>query len=112
MATAGARLRRLVAAAAPMLRIPCALPDLPTPPPPAPVLEAPALALPARGAAMDLMAVPKKKYILLYKKGTRNGPKALKPIPVIVRCRCCGRVKLPHFYCCSGERGNPDSSSS
>jgi large subunit ribosomal protein L32 len=22
-----------------------------------------------------------------YKKGLRNGPKALKPVPVIVRCR-------------------------
>ncbi|OEL28976.1 hypothetical protein BAE44_0010000 [Dichanthelium oligosanthes] len=114
-------------------------------------MENPALALPARGAAMDLMAVPKKK-VSKYKKGLRNGPKALKPVPVIVRCslghwwktigpvllkkeitkfiflfvpflhyaaavylvpcRCCGRVKLPHFYCCSGERGNPDSSSS
>ncbi|KAG2538188.1 hypothetical protein PVAP13_9NG313200 [Panicum virgatum] len=68
------------------LRLPCALPALPTPPLPAPVLEAPALALAARAAAMDLMAVPKKK-VSKYKKGLRNGPKALKPIPVIVRCR-------------------------
>ncbi|RCV42985.1 hypothetical protein SETIT_9G259800v2 [Setaria italica] len=111
MAAAGAWLRRVPAAAPAMPRIPCALPALPTPPPPAPVLEAPALALPARGAFMDLMAVPKKK-VSKYKKGLRNGPKALKPVPVIVRCRCCGRVKLPHFYCCRGERGNPDSSSS
>lgn len=21
-------------------------------------------------------------------------------------CRSCGQVKLPHFYCCSGDRGN------
>ncbi|CAN6283174.1 unnamed protein product, partial [Urochloa humidicola] len=108
MAAAGAWLRR---AAAAVPRIPFTLPAIPTPAPPAPVLEAPALALPAGGAAMDLMAVPKKK-VSKYKKGLRNGPKALKPVPVIVRCRCCGRVKLPHFYCCSGERGNPDSSSS
>ncbi|KNA18820.1 hypothetical protein SOVF_066860 [Spinacia oleracea] len=51
---------------------------------------------------MDLMAVPKKK-ISKYKRGLRNGPKALKPTPVIVRCKSCGRVKLPHFYCCSGR---------
>uniref|UniRef100_A0A803MMV9 Large ribosomal subunit protein bL32m n=1 Tax=Chenopodium quinoa TaxID=63459 RepID=A0A803MMV9_CHEQI len=38
-----------------------------------------------------------------YKRGIRNGPKALKPTPVIVRCKGCGRVKLPHFYCCSGR---------
>uniref|UniRef100_J3LKE8 Large ribosomal subunit protein bL32m n=1 Tax=Oryza brachyantha TaxID=4533 RepID=J3LKE8_ORYBR len=65
----------------------------------------------AVGGGMELMAVPKKK-VSKYKKGLRNGPKVLKPVPVIVRCRCCGRVKLPHFYCCSGERGNPGDSSS
>ncbi|EEF39967.1 uncharacterized protein LOC8281843 [Ricinus communis] len=57
------------------------------------------------GGSMDLMAVPKKK-VSRHKRGIRNGPKALKPTPVIIRCRSCGRVKLPHFYCCSGERGN------
>ncbi|KMZ69633.1 hypothetical protein ZOSMA_20G01110 [Zostera marina] len=56
------------------------------------------------GGSMELMAVPKKK-VSKYKKKLRNGPKALKPVPVIVRCLACGRVKLPHFYCCSGERG-------
>ncbi|ESQ34305.1 hypothetical protein EUTSA_v10009076mg [Eutrema salsugineum] len=56
--------------------------------------------------SMELMAVPKKK-VSKHKRGIRNGPKALKPIPVIIRCRSCGRVKLPHFYCCSGERVNP-----
>ncbi|XP_021752875.1 uncharacterized protein LOC110718352 [Chenopodium quinoa] len=54
------------------------------------------------GGFMDLMAVPKKK-VSKYKRGIRNGPKALKPTPVIVRCKGCGRVKLPHFYCCSGR---------
>ncbi|XP_028798457.1 uncharacterized protein LOC114753919 [Neltuma alba] len=54
---------------------------------------------------MELMAVPKKK-VSRHKRGIRNGPKALKPIPVIVRCRSCGRVKLPHFFCCSGNRIN------
>ncbi|KAK4769764.1 hypothetical protein SAY87_030296 [Trapa incisa] len=53
------------------------------------------------GGSMELMAVPKKKTTP-HKKGIRNGPKALKPVPVIIRCRSCGRVKLPHFYCCSG----------
>ncbi|KAK9064614.1 hypothetical protein SSX86_015996 [Deinandra increscens subsp. villosa] len=53
--------------------------------------------------SMDLMAVPKKKTSP-HKRGIRNGPKALKPIPVIIRCKVCGRVKLPHFYCCSGLR--------
>ncbi|KAK9276345.1 hypothetical protein L1049_005877 [Liquidambar formosana] len=57
------------------------------------------------GGSMELMAVPKKK-VSRHKRGIRNGPKALKPIPVIIRCKGCGRVKLPHFYCCSGIRGN------
>ncbi|CAH8390163.1 unnamed protein product [Eruca vesicaria subsp. sativa] len=57
--------------------------------------------------SMDLMAVPKKK-VSKHKRGIRNGPKALKPIPLIIRCRSCGRVKLPHFFCCSGERVNPN----
>ncbi|KFK44589.1 hypothetical protein AALP_AA1G278300 [Arabis alpina] len=56
--------------------------------------------------SMELMAVPKKK-VSKSRRGIRNGPKALKPTPVIIRCRSCGRVKLPHFYCCSGERVNP-----
>ncbi|XP_044488416.1 uncharacterized protein LOC123213120 [Mangifera indica] len=55
------------------------------------------------GGSMELMAVPKKK-VSPHKKGIRNGPKALKPVPVIIRCKSCGRVKLPHFFCCSGER--------
>ncbi|XP_048141101.1 uncharacterized protein LOC125316544 isoform X1 [Rhodamnia argentea] len=59
------------------------------------------------GGAMELMAVPKKK-VSRHKKGIRNGPKALKPVPVIVRSTVCGRVKLPHFYCCSGDRGRTD----
>ncbi|KAG1330814.1 hypothetical protein COCNU_02G007820 [Cocos nucifera] len=57
------------------------------------------------GSSMELMAVPKKK-VSHHKKGLRNGPKALKPVPVIIRCKSCGRVKLPHFYCCSGDRGS------
>ncbi|KAJ8768226.1 hypothetical protein K2173_021166 [Erythroxylum novogranatense] len=57
------------------------------------------------GGPMELMAVPKKK-VSPHKRGIRNGPKALKPTPVIIRCKSCGRVKLPHFYCCSGDRGN------
>ncbi|PQQ09315.1 uncharacterized protein Pyn_10188 [Prunus yedoensis var. nudiflora] len=57
------------------------------------------------GGSMELMAVPKRKTSP-HKRGIRNGPKALKPVPVIIRCRACGRVKLPHFFCCSGDRGN------
>ncbi|KAJ4916578.1 Ribosomal L32p protein family [Raphanus sativus] len=60
----------------------------------------------AFSGSMELMAVPKKK-VSKHKRGIRNGPKALKPVPVIIRCRSCGRVKLPHFFCCSGERVNP-----
>ncbi|CAN8291582.1 unnamed protein product [Cochlearia groenlandica] len=60
----------------------------------------------ALSGSMELMAVPKKK-VSKHKRGIRNGPKALKPHPVIIRCRSCGRVKLPHFFCCSGERPNP-----
>ncbi|KAL5218617.1 hypothetical protein ABZP36_019301 [Zizania latifolia] len=105
---------RRAAAAAVAPRLPSGFPLLPTPPP-APLAESQSLVLPGLGAAvsdsMELMAVPKKK-VSKYKKGLRNGPKALKPVPVIVRCRCCGRVKLPHFYCCSGERGNSGDSSS
>ncbi|XWS34132.1 hypothetical protein CRYUN_Cryun21dG0013900 [Craigia yunnanensis] len=56
------------------------------------------------GGSMELMAVPKKK-VSRHKRGIRNGPKALKPVPVIIRCKSCGRVKLPHFFCCSGDRG-------
>ncbi|XP_062149891.1 uncharacterized protein LOC133858437 isoform X2 [Alnus glutinosa] len=37
------------------------------------------------GGSMELMAVPKKKTSP-HKRGIRNGPKALKPIPVIMRC--------------------------
>ncbi|XP_024023646.1 uncharacterized protein LOC21402981 [Morus notabilis] len=55
--------------------------------------------------SMELMAVPKRK-VSPHKRGIRNGPKALKPTPVIIRCKSCGRVKLPHFYCCSGDGGN------
>ncbi|KAL4195632.1 hypothetical protein AMTRI_Chr05g74220 [Amborella trichopoda] len=54
--------------------------------------------------SIQLMAVPKKK-VTPHKKRIRNGPKALKPVPVIMRCKSCGRVKLPHFFCCSGDRG-------
>ncbi|KAL6513929.1 hypothetical protein OROHE_019385 [Orobanche hederae] len=36
--------------------------------------------------AMELMAVPKKK-VSRHKRGIRNGPKALKPVPVIIRCK-------------------------
>ncbi|GMN41901.1 hypothetical protein TIFTF001_011121 [Ficus carica] len=57
------------------------------------------------GGSMELMAVPKKK-VSRHKKKIRNAAKALKPIPVIIRCKSCGQVKLPHFYCCSGDRGN------
>ncbi|CAH1431549.1 unnamed protein product [Lactuca virosa] len=63
--------------------------------------------------SMELMAVPKKKTSP-HKRGIRNGPRALKPIPVIIRCKVCGRVKLPHFFCCSGLRdtnGQNDSTS-
>ncbi|KAH8496632.1 hypothetical protein H0E87_019393 [Populus deltoides] len=56
------------------------------------------------GGSMELMAVPKRK-VTPHKRGIRNGPKALKPTPVIIRCKSCGQVKLPHFYCCSGDRG-------
>ncbi|KAG5066014.1 hypothetical protein GLYMA_04G115800v4 [Glycine max] len=36
--------------------------------------------------SMELMAVPKRK-VSPHKRGIRNGPKALKPIPVIVLCK-------------------------
>ncbi|CAA2975364.1 ribosomal L32 [Olea europaea subsp. europaea] len=58
------------------------------------------------GGPMELMAVPKRK-VSPHKRGIRNGPKALKPVPVIIRCKVCGQVKLPHFFCCSGIKPNP-----
>ncbi|CAJ2667025.1 uncharacterized protein LOC123911429 [Trifolium pratense] len=54
------------------------------------------------GGSLELMAVPKRKTSP-HKRGIRNGPKALKPVPVLVLCKGCGRVRLPHFYCCSGK---------
>ncbi|KAL0538870.1 hypothetical protein IC582_023037 [Cucumis melo] len=59
--------------------------------------------------SMELMAVPKKK-VSPHKRRIRNAPKALKPIPVIIRCKGCGKVKLPHYYCCSGRPGEQDNS--
>ncbi|MBA0548011.1 hypothetical protein Golob_019135 [Gossypium lobatum] len=41
---------------------------------------------PLGGGSMELMAVPKKK-VSRHKRGIRNGPKALKPVPVIIRCK-------------------------
>ncbi|XP_052184544.1 uncharacterized protein LOC127796435 [Diospyros lotus] len=71
----------------------------------------PSFSLGCGGGSMELMAVPKKK-VSPHKRGIRNGPRALKPIPVIIRCKSCGRVKLPHFFCCSGDRGNTGERSS
>ncbi|KAH0674859.1 hypothetical protein KY285_022660 [Solanum tuberosum] len=65
---------------------------------------------PFLGGSMELMAVPKKK-VSPHKRGIRNGPKALKPVPVIMRCKVCGRVKLPHFFCCSGIKPGDENSS-
>ncbi|XP_055810035.1 uncharacterized protein LOC129880153 [Solanum dulcamara] len=65
---------------------------------------------PFLGGSMELMAVPKKKTSP-HKRGIRNGPKALKPVPVIMRCKVCGRVKLPHFFCCSGIKPGDENSS-
>ncbi|KAJ4850740.1 hypothetical protein Tsubulata_019305 [Turnera subulata] len=50
------------------------------------------------GGSMELMAVPKKK-VSKHKRGIRNGPKALKPIPVIIRCRLAFlQPLLPIFF--------------
>ncbi|KAH0919802.1 hypothetical protein HID58_027462, partial [Brassica napus] len=27
---------------------------------------------------------------------------------MIIGCRSCGRVKVPHFYCCRGASAIPD----
>ncbi|KAK7274665.1 hypothetical protein RIF29_15762 [Crotalaria pallida] len=70
-----------------------------SPQPVLPELSSPSFSL---GGSMELMAVPKKK-VSPHKRGIRNGPKALKPIPVIVQCKSCGRVRLPHYYCCGGK---------
>ncbi|KAF9605887.1 hypothetical protein IFM89_020396 [Coptis chinensis] len=67
-------------------------------------LEMPSFEFGNNIGSMELMAVSKRK-VSKHKRGIRNEPRALKPIPVIMRCKSCGRVKLPHFYCCSGDRG-------
>ncbi|KAG6398219.1 hypothetical protein SASPL_139674 [Salvia splendens] len=41
---------------------------------------------PFSGGAMELMAVPKRK-VSPHRRGIRNGPKALKPVPVIIKCK-------------------------
>ncbi|CAI5469314.1 unnamed protein product [Closterium sp. Yama58-4] len=52
----------------------------------------------------EVMAVPKRK-VTPSRRGIRNGPKALKAVPVVVRCLSCGCVKLQHQYCCKdGDR--------
>lgn len=61
--------------------------------------------------SMQLMAVPKRK-VTPHRKGIRNGPKALKPAPLIMRCKSCGRVKLPHFFCCTGDKINEERDNS
>ncbi|KAK7301880.1 hypothetical protein RJT34_12757 [Clitoria ternatea] len=54
------------------------------------------------GGSMELMAVPKKK-VSPHKRGIRNGLNALNPVPVLVLCKSCGCVRLPHFFCCGGK---------
>ncbi|KAM0986357.1 hypothetical protein ACFX13_013795 [Malus domestica] len=50
------------------------------------------------GGSMELMAVPKRKTSP-HKRGIRNGPKALKPVPVIVRCSFVRDIRDPeHPY--------------
>ncbi|RYR64451.1 hypothetical protein Ahy_A03g010560 isoform B [Arachis hypogaea] len=51
------------------------------------------------GGSLELMAVPKKK-ISKHKRGIRNGPKALKPTPVIVLCneQLCGVVAVSSVH--------------
>ncbi|KAI7996367.1 TORTIFOLIA1-like protein 3 [Camellia lanceoleosa] len=48
------------------------------------------------GGSMELMAVPKRKVI-----SSSNFLLAFHKVQL-----SCGRVKLPHFYCCSGDREN------
>ncbi|MCO5559572.1 hypothetical protein L7F22_013173 [Adiantum nelumboides] len=57
----------------------------------------------------QLMAVPKRK-VSRSKKGIRNGPKALKPQPVIVRCtfgwnrdKDSGLLKIPYLQIVLGR---------
>ncbi|KAK6931269.1 Ribosomal protein L32p [Dillenia turbinata] len=59
-----------------------------------PPIQSPPLVLPeddqnpnfSSDGSLELMAVPKKK-VSKHKRGIRNGPKALKPTPVIIRCK-------------------------
>ncbi|KAK7319423.1 hypothetical protein RJT34_04144 [Clitoria ternatea] len=54
------------------------------------------------GGSIEHMAVPKKK-VSPHKRGIKNGPRALKPVPVLVLYKSCGRVRLPHFFCCGAN---------
>ena len=44
------------------------------------------------------MAVPKRK-VSPSRKGKRNQFRRIKFVGQAVRCRDCGKVKMPHVYC-------------
>lgn len=51
-------------------------------------------------ANYNLLGVCLKAYNKFYYE------RSLGLLTTISYCRSCGRVKLPHFYCCSGDRGS------
>jgi large subunit ribosomal protein L32 len=52
---------------------------------------------------MELMAVPKRKVTPSRRGKRNNGNWKLKSIPAIAKCKLCGRIKLPHLFCCDGQ---------
>ncbi|KAG0570663.1 hypothetical protein M758_6G172000 [Ceratodon purpureus] len=76
-----------------------------------PVMQSPAWAgrmeLPEENESapddMELMAVPKRKVTPSRRGKRNNGNWKLKSVPVICKCKVCGRIKLPHLYCCDGQ---------
>lgn len=55
------------------------------------------------GGDMELMALPKRKVTPSRRGKRNNGNWKLKSVPVIAKCKVCGRIKLPHLYCCDGQ---------
>lgn len=52
----------------------------------------------APASPFALMAVPKRK-VSPSRKGKRNQFRRIKFVGQAVRCRDCGKVKMPHVYC-------------
>ncbi|GBG84679.1 hypothetical protein CBR_g39054 [Chara braunii] len=50
-------------------------------------------------SSLDVMSVQKTSG----KKGWK-AQKSIKAAPVVIKCKGCGRIKLPQFYCCGAPK--------